>query len=253
MNVTNRIADEYRRINPKMDPPVNIMTYQSLEIKIDTLPPNRLEDFFPPTETCGWRVLLVENPLSKELIFFTFSVLGWQFSPQKKLSLWSQGPYCLTVGFHLPGFTVLGTQWLAQGCARPWCQGADLTGNILRWPFFWDPPVLQKGLQNKVVGVRYFTTWWSWCSCHCPTTKVTIVTVELETVAKKKVLFLTMKSSSQLKFFNILCMFIHMHWDFFASLNIRFFSCFASMSASFMKLSQGILYVVLKQYDGFQR
>lgn len=59
-----------------MDPPVNIMTYQSLEIKIDTLPPNRLEDFFPPTETCGWRVLLVENPLSKELIFFTFSVLG---------------------------------------------------------------------------------------------------------------------------------------------------------------------------------
>lgn len=105
-----------------------------------------------------------------------------------------------------------------------------------------------------VVGVRYFTTWWSWCSCHCPTTKVTIVTVELEAVAKKKVLnaFRTMKSSFQLQNY-IPCMFIHMHWDFFASLNIYiyvfFFPCFASMSASFMKLSQGIPYVVLKQND----
>ena len=134
------------------------MIYQSLEIKIDTLPPNRLEDFFPPTETCGWRVLLVENPLSNELIFFShFQFWGDSFRLKKTrkdyfpLSLWTQGPYCLTVGFHLPGFTVLGTQWLAQGCARPWCQGADLTENILRWPFF---------LGSSSFTTKVFRTWW---------------------------------------------------------------------------------------------
>lgn len=163
MNVTNRIADEYRRINPKMDPPVkSVMQLQLMGKTQHPIGHGIYHDISKPrnqnrhaaTQSVGRllstnRDLRLESFVGREsfvqwiYIFHIFS-FGVTVFASKKLSLRTQGPYCLTVGFHLPGFTVLGTQWLAQGCARPWCQGADLTGNILRWPFFWDPPVLPK-------------------------------------------------------------------------------------------------------------
>ena len=95
MKVTNRIADEYRRINPKMDPPVkSVMQLQLMGKTQHPIGHGIYHDISKPrnqnrhaaTQSVG-RLLstnrdlrlesfLVENPLSNELIFFTFSVLG---------------------------------------------------------------------------------------------------------------------------------------------------------------------------------
>lgn len=206
MKVTNRIADEYRRINPKMDPPVkSVMQLQLMGKTQHPIGHGIYHDISKPrnqnrhaaTQSVGRllstnRDLRLESFVGRESfvqwtdIFHIFSFGVTVFASKKTESMNSGAllPYCWVppARVHSSGYPVAGTRMRKAVMSR--C-GSDR--EHIKVTFFLG--ILQfykKGLQNMVVGVWCFTTWWSWCSCHCPTTKVTIVTVELEAVAKKR-------------------------------------------------------------------
>lgn len=171
---TNRIADEYWRINPKIHPPVNSVMQLMGKIRhpighgiYHDISKPRHHNRHVSTQWVG-RIGFHQRPAVGEFFWYPlssemiqFPVLGWQFSPQKNsLSDELRGPGLVGEP------TCQGSQfWVPSGWHKD-AQGRDVKvriwQNILRLSsmFFGDPPVLQKGLQNILAGRgRYFTAW----------------------------------------------------------------------------------------------